>query len=408
MSTTVEPVDQADVWDRLNVLWHGLFAATVALPTLLAVSDPSTSTRSRLLVLTGAAVLVTAHWLVVARHPQWWERRLGRLALYWLLPCGLVAMLATQHPSFVITLYGLYPLMFITLGWWGIVPIVGVTAIVGWALGGWGSGPAMITNLLTTAGLALVIAFFVQAISKQSEQRRDALTALAATRAELAESARQTGILAERERLARELHDTVAQGFASVVTQLESAEQALDEVRGRELADAHAQVAREHLAQARRTARESLDEIRQSVRALRPDLLADRSLPEALRKAVERWRARSGVPAELRVTGTPTALPEDTELALFRAAQEALTNVSRHASAHRVVVSLSYLGDLVTLDIDDDGVGISSPGRPQSDGGFGLIAMRERVTAAGGELIIESAAGEGTTIAVSVPTGASA
>ena len=75
-----------------------------------------------------------------------------------------------------------------------------------------------------------MIAFFVNAISKQSEQRRDALIQLAATRAELAESARQTGVLAERERLARELHDTVAQGFASVVTQLESAEQALDEV----------------------------------------------------------------------------------------------------------------------------------------------------------------------------------
>ncbi len=118
--------------------------------------------------------------------------------------------------------------MFMTLGWWGMAPIVGVTALVGWALGGWGSGPAMITNLLTTAGLALMIAFFVNAISKQSEQRRDALIQLAATRAELAESARQTGVLAERERLARELHDTVAQGFASVVTQLESAEQALE------------------------------------------------------------------------------------------------------------------------------------------------------------------------------------
>ena len=84
---------------------------------------------------------------------------------------------------------------------------------------------------MTTAGLALLIAVFVHAISQQSEQRRDALAQLAATRAELAESARQTGVLAERERLARELHDTVAQGFASVVTQLESAEQALDEPR---------------------------------------------------------------------------------------------------------------------------------------------------------------------------------
>lgn len=395
MLDEVEPVNQTDVWDRLNVLWHGLFSVSVVIPVVIALSDPSLSSASRVLVVATAALLLAAHWLIIVRYPQWWERRLGRLALYWLVACGLVAILAAQHQSFVITLYGLYPLLFMTLGWWGIVPIVGVTALVGWALGGWGSGPAMITNLLTTAGLALMIAFFVSAISRQSEQRREALAALAATRAELAESARQTGALAERERLARELHDTVAQGFASVVTQLETAEQALEvpEVT----------LAREHLARARRTARESLVEIRRSVRALRPDLLADRSLPEALRTAVEQWSTRTGVRAELRVTGPPAPLPPDTELALFRAAQEALTNVGRHASASRAVVSLSYLGDTVTLDVDDDGVGFSGP-PPGADRGFGLIGMRERVEAAGGKLIIESAAGEGTTVAVSVPT----
>ena len=119
--------------------------------------------------------------------------------------------------------------MFITLGWWGMVPLVGLTALMGWALGGWGSGSALVTNLLATAGLAALIGGFVTTIARQSEQRRDVLAALAATRAELAEASRQAGIQAERERLARELHDTVAQGFISVVTQLESAEQALDD-----------------------------------------------------------------------------------------------------------------------------------------------------------------------------------
>ena len=139
-----------------------------------------------------------------------------------------MAVLASLHGSFTIALYGLYPLMFMTLGWWGMVPMVGLTALMGWALGGWGSGQSMVTNLLATAGLAALIAVFINAIGRQSEQRRDALAALAATRAELAEASRQAGVLAERERLARELHDTVAQGFISVVTQLESAEQALD------------------------------------------------------------------------------------------------------------------------------------------------------------------------------------
>ena len=398
-----EPVDQTDVWTRLNVAWYGLFAATVVIPIAIAFSDPSVSPQSRVLIVATGGILLVGHWLVVARHPEWWERRLGRLGLYWLVVCGLVAFLATQHQGFVITLYGLYPLMFMTLGWWGMAPIVGVTALVGWALGGWGSGPAMITNLLTTAGLALMIAFFVNAISKQSEQRRDALIQLAATRAELAESARQTGVLAERERLARELHDTVAQGFASVVTQLESAEQALDEVPVDEFRARDVAVAREHLSRARRTARESLTEIRRSVRALRPDLLRGANLAEALDPLLRRWSGDTGVAAELRVTGEPLTLNPETEMALFRAAQEALTNIGRHASASRAVVTLSYLGDTVTLDIDDDGVGFAGPTPSTPEGGLGLIGMRERVEAAGGELIIESSAGEGTTVAVSVP-----
>ena len=128
------------------------------------------------------------------------------------------------------------------------------------------------------------------------------------------------------------------------------------------------------------------------------------SLPEALDRAVRQWSVDAGVPAELRVTGEPVPLPPETELALFRATQEALTNTGRHASATRAVVSLSYLGDAVTLDIDDDGIGFSGRTEPSADSGLGLVGMRERIAAAGGELIIESAAGEGTTIAVSVPT----
>jgi signal transduction histidine kinase len=399
VNTAVEPVDQADVWDRFNVLWHLLFTATVGIPVIIVLVAADVTWSRKLLVLAAAAVLVAGHWLVLARHPQWWEKRLGVMTVYWAVVCALTAVLALQSPSFVITLYGLYPLMFMTMGWWGIVPIVGVTALVGWALGGWGSGQAMITNLLTTAGLALIIAVFVSAISKQSEQRRAALTELAATRAELAESARQTGALAERERLARELHDTVAQGFTSVVTQLESAEQALEEP-----ADEKAVVhAREHVAKARRSARDSLAEIRQSVRALRPDLLSSATLGEALDRTVRQWSSDTGVPAELRTTGEPMSLTPDVELTLLRAVQEALANVARHASASRVVVSLSYLGDTVTLDVDDDGNGFAGKPRPSAEGGYGLIGMRERVAAVGGELTIESAAGQGTTVGVSVP-----
>jgi len=394
MKGTGESVE-ADVGDRLNVLWHGLFLATLALATALALLDEELTLAERGVVAALVLVLVGWHWLVLARHPDWWERRYLAMAGYWVVACGLVVLLADRHQNFSLVLYGLYPLMFITLGWWAMVPIVGVTAGVGWAIGGWGAGPGSIVNLLATAGLALLVAVFVSAISRQSEQRREALAQLAATRAELAAAARHAGVLAERERLARELHDTVAQGFASVVTQLESAEQALD---------ARPQDAREHLAKARRTARESLTEVRRSVRALRPDLLEGGSLPEALEQTVRRWSADVGLPAELRTTGTPVPLSPETELALLRTTQEALANIGRHAGASRAVVSLSYLGRTVTLDVDDDGIGLAGSSPRRADGGFGLVSMRERVQAAGGELTIESAAGQGTTIAVSVPT----
>jgi signal transduction histidine kinase len=395
-------VTERDAWDQLGWLWHGLFAATLAMPTLIAVADPDPTARSKVLVVGIAAALLLAHWLVVARHPDWWEVRIRVLGAYWVVPCVLVALLATQHGSYTIALYGLYPMMIMTLGWWGMVPVVGVTALMGVALGGWGSGQAFLTNLLASAGLAALIAAFVSAISRQSEQRRAALAELAATRAELAEASRQAGVVTERARLARELHDTVAQGFVSVVTQLESAEQALETGEGAGVAQARTSVHK-----ARETARTSLEELRRSVRALRPDLLETASLPQALAELVRRWSTGSTVAAELRTTGQAVPLHPDAELALLRSAQEALTNISRHARASRVVVTLSYLEDVVSLDVDDDGVGFVPPNEPaarvRADGGFGLIGMRERLTAAGGTLAIESSPGHGTTIAASVP-----
>jgi signal transduction histidine kinase len=378
-----------------------LFTATLAMPTLIAVVDPDLTVRSKIAVVGLAAALLLAHWLVVVRHPEWWEIRTRLLGAYWILPCALVSLLATQHGSYSIALYGLYPLMIMTLGWWGMVPLVGLTALMGVALGGWGSGPAFVTNLLASAGLAALVAVFISAISRQSEQRRAALTELAATRAELADASRQAGVVTERERLARELHDTVAQGFISVVTQLESAEQSL------ESGNAGVGQARTSVRKARETARTSLEELRRSVRALRPDLLESASLTSAVAELVRRWSASSGVAAELRTTGAPVALHPDAELALLRSAQEALSNVGRHSRASRVVVTLSYLEDVVSLDVDDDGVGFVAAADPtaglRADGGFGLIGMRERLTAVGGSLAIESTPGHGTTIAASVP-----
>ncbi len=395
--TLAETVTGQDALSRLAWLWHVLFGVTLAIPTVLALTSATHSAGRKALVVGLVAVIGLLHWLVLARHPQWWQERMAGLAVYWAGMCALLTALAWVERQFTLALYGQFPLMIMTLGWWGMVPVVGMTALMLWAVGGWESPRDVVATVLVSAGLAAVITFFLEMISRQSEQRREALAQLAATRAQLAEASRRAGVVAERERLSRELHDTVAQGFISVVTQLESAEQALDDPAG--LAEA-----RQRLGTARQTARTSLEELRRSVRALRPDLLESSSLPAALAQLTTRWSAEAGVGAEFRSTGgDPVPLRPDVELSLLRIAQEALSNVARHAAASRVVVTLSYVGDTVTLDIDDDGVGFDGKPQPQVGGGFGLLGMRERLEAVGGALEVESVPGQGTTVAASVP-----
>ena len=216
--------------------------------------------------------------------------------------------------------------------------------------------------------------------------------------ARAAERGRVTGVLAERQRLAHEIHDTLAQGFTSIVTQLEAADQVLTTAPD---------VAHGHLDRARRTARESLSEARRTVEALRPAQLERAALPEALRDVVERWRAGQDdeIDVNVAVDGQPSAGERDTDAALLRVAQEALTNVARHARASRVDLTLSYLDDLVLLDIQDDGIGFPVDARSGGTvemGGYGLLAMRERMLGVGGELVVESAPGDGTTVAARV------
>jgi signal transduction histidine kinase len=199
---------------------------------------------------------------------------------------------------------------------------------------------------------------------------------------------------AERSRLAREIHDTLAQGFAGIVTQLQAAEQASDDATRRRHADAALALAREGLAEARR-----------SVQALRPIALDALGLRDAVAAAARRWAERTGIPVEVHATGESRPLPTDAEVALLRAAQEALANVERHAEAHRVALTLRYTARGVRLEVLDDGRGFdpAAPRRADAAGGYGLVAMRERIEALAGDLVVESAPGRGTAIRIEVP-----
>jgi signal transduction histidine kinase len=214
---------------------------------------------------------------------------------------------------------------------------------------------------------------------------------------------RRGGILLERQRLAREIHDTLAQGFTGIITSLTAAELNAD------ASAMDASFAR-YLKDAKRIAGDSLAETRRLVWALRPVSLDRYSLSEALSNLVREWSEQSGIEAHETTNGTPLELLPEAEVALLRAAQESLTNVHKHARASRVDVTLTYMDDRVVIDVVDDGVGFdpeeSRPAvGPQDERGFGLKAMRERVEQLGGSLTVETAPGEGTAIAVELRNG---
>ncbi|WP_348789349.1 sensor histidine kinase [Leifsonia sp. NPDC080035] len=201
----------------------------------------------------------------------------------------------------------------------------------------------------------------------------------------------------ERSRLAREIHDTLAQGFAGIVTQLQAAEEAPDDAERRRHTGAALALARDGLAEARR-----------SVRALRPAALDAVRLPEAIEQLARTWSARTGIPADVTLAGDARSLPMDVEVALLRTAQEALANVERHAGAHRVRLDLRSTATGIRLEVRDDGRGFEPAGLDDREvhpdaGGYGLVAMRERIASVAGGLVIESRPGHGTAIRVEVP-----
>ena len=243
------------------------------------------------------------------------------------------------------------------------------------------------------ASVGIMIGVWLERIIRQSIERRDLIEQLEATQLELAEAERKAGVLAERQRLAHEIHDTLAQDFISIIMHLDAAEQ---NVRPED------ETAQRHLGQAQAAARSGLRQARHVVEDLLPEPLAQAVLPDAIANVVARWSESSGVSAEFTVTGEVVVLETAVDKALLRATQEALANVRKHAQATCVTVTLSYWGDQVMLDIQDDGIGIASAEKP-TDGGYGLIAMRERIANLNGEVIIESEPDDGTTVVVSIP-----
>jgi signal transduction histidine kinase len=246
---------------------------------------------------------------------------------------------------------------------------------------------------IAALGIAFSVAFgsWVSDIIDRSEERAALIEQLEATRAELGRAHREAGILAERQRLAVEIHDTIAQGFSSIVMLVQAAEAAIT---------TDPAAARRHLALASATARENLAEARGMVAGLAPASLRGGGIDDALRRLATQTAAELGVKADLQVRGAARDLATGAQVVQLRVGQEALSNVRKHAAASRVQVVLTYGRDTVRLEVSDDGAGFD-PARVS--GGFGLRGMRGRVAEAGGSLSVRSTPGAGVTVIVEVP-----
>lgn len=322
-------------------------------------------------------------------HPAW----RGRVELMAVFIGGMVvfyAVLGMREHWFGAVSYAVYIYAGDVLrGRWMFV-VTAVTAVLS-ALSLFGGYPSPEDRLafwllmLVFVVVACVFTFVGYVTTEQSRLRKEILDENSGLQAQLLVQAHEAGVLDERQRLAGEIHDTLAQGLAGIITQLSAATPS-DWAHRVETATS--------------LARSNLDEARRSVHALHPPALDSAALPEALGEVASGWSSTHDVPVSVTLTGSARAMHPEVEVALLRTAQEALANVAKHACASRVGLTLSYMEDVVTLDVRDDGVGfdLSSP-----SSGFGLTAMRHRVHRLAGALAVESEPGQGTAISARVP-----
>lgn len=334
-----------------------------------------------------------------ARHAgAWW--------LLGLTVCWLLLVVVSGENAWIA--FSLWLLAGHFLSWrWALPYTVAVLGVVAFALSR-DSGaltPAEVLGPAIGALFALAVSRGQIELVRESLERQRLIASLVATQAEaealateLAATQRESGVLAERARLSRDIHDTLAQGFSSIVLLARAGAVTPTEGGVRDL-----------LRRIEGTAADNLDEARRVVGALAPRDLEGAGLSGTLRRLLDTLTDDTGIRTELRVDGELAGLPTAVEVALVRTAQGALANVRRHAGASRVVVTLADEGDAVRLDVVDDGVGfdpaaVASRGSSPS-GGYGLPSTRARLRELGGGLDVESAPGEGVALSAHVPLG---
>lgn len=386
-------VDRHDFWLRALRRWDWAFYGMCAVAALSAVVVPGSWTQRRwALVIIG---LLVASYVLVGR-PAAVRGSARRADAY-------IAILVTLTSICVTLVNGGFVLLFVAFSqiWffvrsrragavWSAVLSATVVLAVAVRLAdlrqAWGD---VGTQMLAALAFSIAIGLWITEQAEVSEERAVLVDQLRATQDELAVSHHAAGVLAERERMAQEIHDTLAQGFTSVVMLSQTASTLLDRGRLDETAD--------RLVQIEQVARDNLAEARALVAAFGPVALQGATLGEALSRLAGRFEAETGVATRVQVTSPD--VPAEVAVALLRTAQEALANVRRHAGARHVELRLAAADGRVELAVDDDGRGLPADVRE----GFGLAGMRERAAAGGGTLELAGAPGQGTRVRLSLP-----
>jgi signal transduction histidine kinase len=381
-----------DAWLRSPRRWD-LYSAIILLATLATNQLGGQSPRQH--AITAAALLAMAAWYVAVGRSTLFVPNVRRATIYL---AGLVPLLAASQ-SFGVTstviLLALCPQCFLAVPFRrAVVAMVALscTPLAAQLVVG-ASGRQLAAQ---TGNAVLVIAFslafgtWVAQIINQSAERGNLIDELEATRAQLAAAHREAGAAAERQRMSADIHDTIAQGFTSIVMLIQAAETGIG---------SDPDGARRHLDLAAATARDNLAEARALVAGLTSAQLDGSTLGDALRRIAGQTASQAGITADVEITGTARPLGTATEVMLLRVGQEALANVRRHARASRATVRLDYAAEQVRLRISDDGDGFDPDG---VNDGYGLRGMRSRVAEAGASLTVRSEPGDGTEVRVEV------
>ncbi|AUI61912.1 sensor histidine kinase [Amycolatopsis sp. BJA-103] len=382
-----------NAWERSFWLWEVLFSITYVATTGLVLFEDGETVNKVIAVLClggiGVVYLVRGRRLVTGPDYEYTP---------WLFVTTMMALLvgavfAAGNSSFILFL--VCPLLYMTLPT-KTASILTTAAVLLTPLsllvrGGIDEQPVLLPMTAILVIFSLLAGRYTTQIIEQSKARAVLIEKLEASQAEVSRLSREAGTAAERERMAREIHDTLAQGFTSIVTLTQAIESEMD---------TDPKAARRHLELAARTARENLTEARAMVAAQGPSALASDSLEEALRRQVERLTEEAGIEAAIEIDGPLPALPMATEVVLLRGAQEALSNIRKHSRATRVSLRLSVVEGRVRLGVTDDGAGFD-PAEPT--GGFGLAGMRARADQVGGIVALKSEPGAGTTLELEVP-----